>query len=173
MTQPIDEKSALERSAAEQFAEVFTAIAARGILQVVSPLSPPLPDAHCSLGGKDIFVEVAHVYGTDADVRLLLGRTGYAAPSRDERLESSLIPLNHRVISHLNTILAQKSEKTYAASPVWLVVRNAFFLWRDSDFQRHRNQIIVPKSHPFAEIWLLCGPRADFGLMRLDDDNAA
>jgi hypothetical protein len=169
MTQPIDEKTALEQAAVEQFAEVFTASAGRGVLQLVTLLSPPNPDARCTLGGNDIFVEVAHIYGTQPDARLILGRTGYAAPSREEQLQSSLVPLNYRVISALNTVLAQKAQKTYASSPVWLVVRNGFPLWCDADFERNRHEISVPKSHPFAEIWLVCGPRSDFGLIRLDN----
>lgn len=169
MMQIAEEKSALERAAVEQFAEIFSAQTCRGSLQFHTLLPPPQADAHCSLGGTDIFVEVAHIYGTDADARLILGRTGYDEPSREEQLQSSLVPLNFRVISRLNTVLAQKSKKTYASSPVWLVVRNGFPLWRDTDFQRHRKQIALPSPHPFAEIWLLCGPRSDFGLMRLDD----
>ena len=169
MMQAADEKGALERAAVEQFAEIFSALVGRGHLRFHALLPPPQPDAHCFLSDADIYIEVAHIYGTDADARRILGRTGYAEPSHEEQLHSSLVPLNHRVISQLNMVLAQKSKKTYTSSPIWLVVRNAFPLWKDTDFQRHRNQIQVPASCPFSEIWLVCGPRVDFGLMRLDN----
>lgn len=169
MKQPAGEKAGLERGAIEQFAEVFSTLAGRGSFKLCALLSPPQPDAHCSLDGTDIFVEVTHFYGTEADTRLILGRTGHAEPSREQRLQSSLIPLSLRVLAALNLVLEKKSGKTYASSPVWLIVRNGFPLWREADFQRHRDQIVVPQVHPFSEIWLVCGPRSDFGILRLDN----
>ena len=165
------EKRLLERAAVEQFVEIFNARAGRGVLEFVSLLDPPEPDVRCRLNGADVFIEIAHVYGTASDARFLLGRGGCAQPTREERLESDLVPLDVRVISSLNIVLARKASKTYASSPVWLVIRNAFPLWRQSDFEQHRGDIQVPRATSFSELWLTCGPRANFGLMRLDSTN--
>jgi hypothetical protein len=163
----LTEKQGLETGAVSQFAEAFTSEAGRGTLVFDKLLDPPLPDARCVLNGIGVFVEVAHLYGTSIDARLLLGRTGRAAPTHKEHLTASCVPLDRRLLNPLDEILAQKAAKTYSASPTWLLIRNGFPLWTREDFELHRYRIAIPQRHSFSEIWLLCGPRSDLGLLRL------
>lgn len=163
----LTEKQGLEMGAVSQFAEAFTAECGRGTLVFDSLLQPPHPDTHCSLNGATVYIEVAHIYGTSIDARHLLGRTGRAASTDREHLMASRVALDKRLLAPLNDVLAQKATKAYLGNPIWLLIRNGFALWGRDDFISHQDQIKVPASHPFLEIWLLCGPRPDLGLLRL------
>ena len=162
-----NEKEALEQNAIAQFASLFSRQVGRGVLKFHKLLEPPQPDALCTVDAKKIFIEVAHVYGTDADARYLLDRDGKAAPTKRERLASRCIPLNVRLLGSLNNILERKAEKQYDAEPVWLLIRVALPLWTSEDFEEHISEILVPENHPFQEIWLLCDPYERFGLIQL------
>lgn len=163
------EKDELERGAIMQFVASFNALVGRRTLAFAELLRPPWPDARCMYEGRAVFVEVAHVYGTGSDARLILGRTRHPRTQGAERLQSALVPLSSRVLGPLNRVIRTKCSKTYEGSPIWLLLRSAFPLWTVDDFRRCRREIELPKAHPFAEVWLLCGPRVDFGLLRLDD----
>lgn len=167
MVTAMDEKQALEQGAIAQFASLFSAKAERGILKFQKLMEPPQPDALCTLEAEKIFIEVAHIYGTEADARYLLGREGRTAPTKRERLTSRSIPLNARLLGPLNYILAQKAEKQYEAQPVWLLIRVALPMWTEEDFQENKSDILVPENHPFQEIWLLCGPDERLGMIQL------
>lgn len=160
------EKERLEQGALEVFAQAFGRFS-RGTLEFVTLLSPPAPDGHCRLDGIDLFIEVAHIYGTDVDARYILQRKGNSAPTRNERLQSSVISLDRRVVDPLNRVLADKATKAYAGSPVWLLIRVGLPLLTTEDFQWYFDQIVIPADHPFEEIWLMCSPTAEFGIMQL------
>jgi hypothetical protein len=163
----VSEKKALERGAVANFIECFVNRFDRGLLEFVDHLPPPHPDTLCDLNGDPIYIEVAHIYGTRADAKLLLGRRGRSKPTAEEQFNSSLIPLDVRTLAPLNRVLAEKANKKYEGTPVWLLIRSGLPLWTEKDFADHREEIVVPINHPFDEIWLLCGPRALFGLIRL------
>lgn len=166
----MNEKEALERAALSNFVEMFNNRLSRGCLSVIRRLQPPFPDALCCLNGQNVYVEIAHIYGTDADARYSLGRTGAAAPTDEERLGSSLVPLNARVICPLNRVLWRKSSKSYEGRPVWLVIRNGFPIFTLQDFKHHLADIVVPADHPFEEIWLLAGRDPRHGAIQLYGD---
>ncbi|MBU8920937.1 MAG: hypothetical protein KOO63_03655 [Bacteroidales bacterium] len=167
------EKEELERWAVLEFAKLFTAKANRGALQFVELLKPPSPDALCHLDKSDLFVEVAHVYGTETDAKMALGREGKSAPDPRVHNANAMISFDQRVIGPLNILLKKKAGKTYDKSPVWLLVRSGFLLMDFDDFSLYQDSIAVPKNHPFEEIWLLCGKTSDSGAIQLASKNAA
>ena len=137
--------------------------------QFVEFLAPPMPDTRCTADGRDVYVEVTHFYGTDADARYMLGRNGRAAPTKDEQIRSACIPLHSRLLLPLNERLEIKATKTYPVSPVWLVIRNGLPLWQEEDFREHLDEIVIPKIHTFQRIVLLCGTRNWFGMIDICD----
>jgi len=161
------EKERLEKGALEKFAEGFTSSIDRGELKFVRLQTPPEADGLCQLNGSPLNIEVAHVYGTDADVRYLLGRKGYSEPTKEEKFQSGLIPLNERIIGPMNNVLKQKAKKKYFSSPVWLLIRVGIPILTAEEFQVYQGEIKIPDTHPFNEIWLMCGPSLQFGFMQL------
>lgn len=131
--------------------------------------NPPMPDALCELNGKEIGIEVVHSYGSGIEAAVRLGnRKTSDFPEKYHRIRR-VIPLNERAISSLNKKLLDKSKKSYSFSPVWLLVRNAFVLWSISDYKHYKNDIFMPGSHPFKQIWLLCDKNSlkPHGIIRL------
>ena len=164
----MSEKRELERWAVMEFARLFSSRADRGALRLEELLDPPSPDTRCVLGDTEVFIEVAHVYGTETDAKMVLGRDGKSAPNPTVHSAEALIHLGSRVIGPLNAILARKARKKYDKSPVWLLVRSASPIMELEDFSSwYRKQIIVPEGHPYDEIWLLCGKSAKDGAVRL------
>lgn len=161
------EKDRLEAGALRQFSEALCSELGAARFHFKELRKPPEPDALCELDGEDLYVEVGHVYGTTSDVKQLLGRTGLQAPSQKEKQTSTMVPLDVRLLTPLNRLLADKATKKYRATRVWLLIRSAFPLWNLRDFQEHRSRILVPEEHPFEQIWLLCGAQASSGILRL------
>lgn len=161
------EKQGLEIGALNEFAEALVSEIGRGRFKFHRLLDPPEPDALCSFDGDLLHLEVAHVYGTQSDVKKLLGRKGKSAPTHAQQICSAEVPLDARLLAPLNDVLSNKATKRYQTSRVWLLVRSAFPLWSIVDFVGNQARIAVPVEHPFEKIWLLCGPRASFGLLRL------
>lgn len=128
---------------------------------------PPQPDGYCSFDGQPLHVEVGHIYGTRSDAKRLLGRTGKSVATPAEMMNARMVPLNTRLLRPLNDLLDSKAKKTYQASRVWLLIRSAFPLWTIEEFEEHQAAIRIPRIHHFETIWLLCGPRVDFGVLRL------
>lgn len=160
------EKERLEEWAVREFAIAYNK-AEGGEIRFESLNRPPLPDARCVLNDKEILIEVGHVYGADSDARLLLGRKGKAEPTKAQRREARLTPLNFRFIAPLNRLLKQKAGKEYLGHPIWLLIRSATPIWDRSGYLYHITEVIVPDQHPFEQIWLLCGPRSEFGVIKL------
>ncbi len=129
---------------------------------------PPEPDALCLLDGKQLGVEVAHLYGTGQDAERITGAVQKRRNplTEEERMDNRLKSFRERVLAELNTrVLGKKAKKSYRRSPVWLLVRNMFPLWNRQDFVQHMDEIIVPSNHPFEHIWLL--GELDGGLLQL------
>lgn len=161
------EKDGLEIGAITQFSEALCSQIGFGRFSFKELRQPPEPDGYCLLDGDALYVEVGHVYGTQSDAKQLLGRTGKSAPSPEQKMLSSMVPLDRRLLVPLNSLLADKATKTYQAPRVWLLIRSAFPLWNFHDFKEHQPSILVPENHPFEQIWLLCGAQASSGVLRL------
>lgn len=163
----ITEKQGLETGAIQEFSEALALEHPEQRLVFQELREPPEPDGYCLLDGQPLHIEVGHVYGTKADAKQLLGRTGKSAPTREQQLRAAMVPLDQRLLTPLNELLADKATKTYSSSCVWLLIRSAFPLWSVADFAENKTNIHIPSSHPFDQIWLLCGPRSSFGVLRL------
>ena len=162
----MSEKTELEKYAVIEFCKAYREQRKRDLVYV-GQYAPPIPDTKCTLDGKIIFIEVAHLYGAKSDAKKLLGRRGRSSPSAAEEVKARLTPLNVRIGGELSRILKKKSEKTYKGEPIWLLIRNANPLWDYSDFESYvSNMTILPK-HPFQRIWLLCGRSAESGIIEL------
>ena len=107
------EKDGLETGAITQFAEALGSEIGAGRFLFKEPRKPPEPDGHCLLDGNPLYIEIGHVYGAQSDAKQLLGRTGMAAPSKEEKLCSALVPLGRRILLPLNRLLVNKASKTY------------------------------------------------------------
>ena|SRR5688572_3643750 len=128
--------------------------------------TPPEPDFIIRLDTREVGVEVAHLYGSERDARLLLARSRPEESISQARVEHAMTPLNVRVPVELNRILSQKATKAYPRS-TWLVIRNAFPLWDKADFKMYPEALTMPPEHPFEQIWLLCDYQGTSGLLRL------
>lgn len=127
---------------------------------------PPEPDFIIRLDAHEVGVEVAHLYGSERDARLLLGRSQQEESTFQARVEHAMVPLDVRVPSELNRILSQKATKMYPRS-TWLIIRNAYPLWERADFEMYPEALAVPREHPFEQIWLLCDRQGASGMIRL------
>lgn len=162
-----NEKQKLEISALNQFSDALAALIGEGRFVFHELCGPPQPDGYCSFDGQPLHVEVGHIYGTQSDAKRLLGRTGKSAATPAEMMNARMVPLSARLLRSLNELLDKKAKKTYPASRVWLLIRSAFPLWTIDDFKEHQAAIRIPRFHRFEQIWLLCGPRVDFGVLCL------
>jgi len=127
---------------------------------------PPEPDFIIKLDSREVGIEVAHLYGSERDARLLLGHSRPEESALQARVAHAMIPLNIRVPFELNRILSQKATKAYPRS-TWLLIRNAYPLWEKADFEMCRETITIPRDHPFEQIWLLCHQQSTSGMLRL------
>lgn len=127
---------------------------------------PPEPDFIIKLDTREVGVEVAHLYGSERDARLLLGHSRPEEATLQARVEHAKVPINIRVSVELNRILSQKATKAYPRS-TWLLIRNAYPLWEKADFEMYSETLTIPRKHPFEQIWLLCHQQSTSGMLRL------
>jgi len=117
---------------------------------------PPMPDAVCKLNKREIGIEVVHSYGSGIEAAMRLGNRQESDFPKKKHLERRITPIGIRALNSLNERLFEKSKKEYSFLPVWLLIRNAFALWRLKEYKQNKNDIYIPESHPFKQIWLLC-----------------
>ena len=160
------EKVALQKYAVIEFSKVYKK-QCKGNLVYVGQCTPPIPDTKCTLEGRTIYIEVAHLYGAGSDAQRLLGRKGNAYPSAEKQKAARLNPLDVRIGDEFTRILNQKATKTYTGEPRWLLIRNANPLWNYYDFKSYLSNVTIPPKTPFEKIWLLCGPTAESGIIQL------
>lgn len=159
----LDEKRRLEVYAVKYFSEALQRHYNR---QLTIEAVRDHPDVSCILGDVRIDIEVAHLYGSKRDARMIYGRTRDYEKNMADRIAHALVPLNERVISDLNSILEEKAQKRYGGK-TWLLIRNAYPLWNREDFELYFSNIIIPAGHSFEEIWLLCDRDGRSGILRL------
>jgi len=162
------EKDRLEQGAFETFASLYNANAARGHLEFVSHRMPPYPDLECTLDGRPLFVEVAHVFGTAIDARAVVRHGTRSEPSAFEKNADVVVAnMEERIITPLNSTIAEHCIKDYMGSPLWLLVRIGNPLYDLSEFNMYKHRLLAPAQHPFDEIWLMCGPFRESGAVQL------
>jgi len=160
-------KRQLERDAAKHFLRLYEQ-------QYKTPMrniwhnEPSRPDISCHLNGKPLDLEIAHLYASTSEAKILTreiieqvqGGESFITPSEKEQellnYLSDLINMSSqkRLITALTRILASKAKKTYDSPRVWLVIRNASPLWQAEDFIQCIPYFQVAKN-PFEQIWLL------------------
>ncbi|PTY38820.1 hypothetical protein BGP77_10195 [Saccharospirillum sp. MSK14-1] len=127
---------------------------------------PDKPDVSCFLDGERLDLEIAHLYGSEAEAMAILGRDLSDATVR-ELAELNASDTDGRLLRALNRILAMKAEKTYNSDRVWLVIRNANPHWSRTDIEALQHHISVPDGHPFEQIWLVADMYASSGIVQL------
>ena len=159
-------KRQLERDAARLFMRQYE-------LKFATPMrdiwhnEPSKPDISCHLGGQPLDLEIAHLYASVSEAKLLTREiTEQVSPAdelkaSDKELElirylSELVEMDshQRLYTALGHILRRKAEKHYDSKRVWLVIRNASPIWQADDFRRCASSLQL-QSHPFENIWLL------------------
>lgn len=125
-------------------------------LDCIQQCKPPKPDILCSLNMKQIGIEVAHTYGNRIEAAMRLGNRGYKDFKEEQHRALLMISLDGRALGSLNEVLKKKSNKVYSVTPLWLLIRNAFFLWSLLDYKKHKSRIQIPVLQPFDQIWFLC-----------------
>jgi len=167
-------KRQLERDAAKHFLRLYEQMH-QTPMRNISHNEPSRPDISCHLDGKPLDLEIAHLYASASEARILSQELidqiqGHQVPIKlpnkelepnDKELElfnylSDLIKMSsqQRLITALSRILISKGQKHYDSARVWLVIRNASPLWQAKDFQQCIQHFQVP-NNPFEQIWLL------------------
>ena len=165
-------KRQLERDAAKHFLRLYEQMYHTPMRNIWHN-EPSQPDISCHLDGKPLDLEIAHLYASTSEAKVLAREITEQVQdpqtqSTQEQLErsakelellhylSDLVEMNsqQRLITALSRILLSKSQKNYDSPRVWLVIRNASPLWRAIDFQQCISHFNIPK-HPFEQIWLL------------------
>lgn len=159
------EKLKLEHEAARLFMRLY-----EGCFQVpirhIWHNEPKKPDVSCYLGPDQLDLEIAHLYGSEAEAMLLLGRD-LGEHTWQYLRELNLAQPDERLLTALNRLLASKAQKDYHSERVWLVIRNMNPLWTRDDFLRQLPQIHLPDGHAFEQVWLVADFRGETGLVRI------
>lgn len=165
MNRSMQEKIELEHEAAKLFMRLYeqkTGIPMRHIWHN----EPKKPDVSCYLGDRRLDLEIAHLYGSEEEAQLILGRK--ASIRTLEALHRLItVPVGERLLSALNAILASKAEKSYHSDRVWLVLRNANPLWSREELADNLHRVTLPASHPFEQIWVVGDMAGKSGILRL------
>jgi hypothetical protein len=167
-------KRQLERDAAKHFLRLYEQMY-HTPMRNISHNEPSRPDISCHLDGKPLDLEIAHLYASPSEAKILAreiveqvqDQRTPLSPDQKELIVSDkeLELLNYlfdlvamdsqqRLITALTRILTSKGQKSYDSPRVWLVIRNASPLWKIKDFEQCMKQFKIPK-HPFEQIWLL------------------
>lgn len=160
-----EEKIALEHEAARLFMRNWEKL--HGVpLRHIWHNKPSKPDVSCFLDGERLDLEIAHLYGNEAEAMAILGRD--LSPETHRALaELAQENADRRLLTALNRILSAKALKRYHSRRVWLVVRNANPHWSRKDIEELQHHIDVPGGHPFEQIWMVADMKADSGIIQL------
>ncbi|MGK0476230.1 MAG: hypothetical protein ACJAYV_001895 [Oleispira sp.] len=168
-------KRQLERDAAKHFLRLYEQMYHTPMRNIWHN-EPSRPDISCHLDGKPLDLEIAHLYASPSEAKILAReiveqvqdqQTPLRNPNQKKLIVSDkeLELLNYlfdlaamdsqqRLITALTRILKSKGQKSYDSTRVWLIIRNASPLWQSKDFQQCMQQFKIPKN-PFEQIWLL------------------
>jgi hypothetical protein len=159
------EKLRLEHEAARLFMRLYEGCYQMPIRHIWHN-EPKKPDVSCYLGPDQLDLEIAHLYGSEAEAMLLLGRDlGEKTWQYLQELGST--EPDERLLTALNRILASKGQKDYHSERVWLVIRNMNPLWTREDFLLRMDRIHLPVGHAFEQVWVVADFRGESGLVRI------
>jgi hypothetical protein len=160
--QALAEKIRLEHEAARLFMRLYQrrfAVSMRHIWHN----EPAKPDVSCYLEQQRLDLEIAHLYGSEAEAMLLLGRE-LSPQTREALLALQDIPVQQRMLTALDRLIRQKAYKRYDSDRVWLVIRNTNPLWHAQQLCQFRQEMVLPAGQPFEQIWLVADYRGEHGI---------
>ena len=161
-----EEKRRLEHDAAKVFMRCYEQSTGETIRHLWHN-QPIKPDVSCFLMGERLDLEIAHLYGSEAEAQAILNQ-GISLNTKHALAEQeSIEDVDARLLSALNSILANKATKHYHSERVWLIIRNAHPAWDRSHFERHCSAIVVPKGNEFERIWIVADFSGQSGIVRL------
>ncbi len=160
--QVLAEKVRLEHEAARLFMRLYQrrfGVSMRHIWHN----EPAKPDVSCYLEQQRLDLEIAHLYGSEAEAMLLLGRE-LSPQTRDALAALQQVPVQERMLAALDRLIRQKTHKSYDSERVWLVIRNTHPVWHAEHLQPFRQTIELPAAQPFEQIWLVIDYRGEHGI---------
>ena len=160
------EKIELEHQAAKLFMRWYEKDTGRHIRHIWHN-KPRKPDISCELEGGHLNIEVSHLYGSEQEAMIILGRVLSEVTHNALQELVKISDPHSRLLSALNRILHNKSQKTYRSNRVWLVIRNAHPAWDKDEIQALQHCIKVPPVHPFEEIWMVADMTGKSGIVQL------
>lgn len=160
-----EEKIELEHQAAKLFMRHYEQLTGQHIRHIWHN-EPHKPDVSCRLNGDRLDLEIAHLYGSEEEAMLILGRQ-LTDPTREALLEQQQVSSDARLLNALNRILRQKAQKRYDSGRVWLVIRNAHPAWSQQQILALQHHIDVPEEHPFEQIWIVADWQGLSGIIKL------
>lgn len=158
------EKVRLEHEAAKLFMRWYETNTHKPIRHIWHN-QPMRPDVSCVLEGEKLDLEIAHLYGSEAEAMAILGRDLTDQTKRE--LHSLDQEVDERLLKALNRILENKAGKRYSSDRTWLVIRNAHPQWTKADIKGLIGHISVPENHPFEKIWMVGDMEGKTGIVRL------
>lgn len=169
--QAVAEKIRLEHEAARLFMRLYQrrfGVSMRHIWHN----EPAKPDVSCYLADTRLDLEIAHLYGSEAEAMQLLGRE-LSDQTREALTALQQIPVQERMLSALERLVRQKAHKRYDSSRVWLVIRNTHPMWLPGHLQSFRQNIALPATQPFEQIWLVADYRGEHGIAAIYPEDLA
>ncbi len=165
MNNSMREKIELEHDAARIFMRLYEELSGRPMRHIWHN-EPNKPDVSCYLNGDRMDLEIAHIYGSEEEAKLILGREANIR-TLEALHRLTQVPVGDRLLTALNTVLASKSVKTYHSDRVWLVIRNANPLWSAEDLKLCLHRVSLPSAHPFEQIWVIGDMAGESGILQL------
>lgn len=160
-----EEKVELEHQAAKLFMRHYEQLTGQKIRHIWHN-QPRKPDVSCRLKGERLDLEIAHLYGSEEEAMLILGRH-LSDQTRQALHELQTVSSDVRLLNALNRILRQKAIKRYQSGRVWLVIRNAHPAWSHNQIIALQHHIDVPQQHPFEQIWMVADWQGQSGIVQL------
>lgn len=129
--------------------------------------TPAKPDVSCLLSGVEIDFEIAHLYGSEEEAMAHLGRDIPEDTLQELRVMDASQSPEKRLIHALNRLIDKKSQKFYDSDNVWLVICNTHPFWRVLDGPSFKQELTIPNSMIFAQIWLINDIAGEDGIVSL------
>ena len=161
-----DEKIELEHQAAKLFMRQYEKQTGLEIRHIWHN-KPNKPDVSCELEGQRLDIEIAHLYGSEAEAMKILKRHLTEKTREALQEQARYTSVHERLLKALNRILENKAQKHYKTERVWLVIRNAHPAWTSEEITQLRHNIYVPDGHPFEQIWIVADYQAKSGIVQL------
>ncbi len=165
MKSSLQEKIELEHDAARIFMRLYEQRSGQPMRHIWHN-EPSKPDVSCYLNGDRMDLEIAHIYGSETEAMLILGREANIR-TLEALHRLTEVPLGERLLAALNAVLASKAGKHYDSERVWLVIRNANPLWSAEELRACRERITLPGQHPFEQIWVIGDMAGESGILQL------